>query len=68
MKVYQGECECWTDNVSEQNIQTHLAAGDQFAGEAEMLRRWKESEEIPRGAKWLRFDDKTGADVYEWEA
>lgn len=68
MIIYQSEATCWTANVLRQNIETHISAGDQYAGEAEILRRWAATDDIPSGARLVGRDRDTGADIWDWEA
>lgn len=64
MIIYQGECSAWTRHVKQQNAESHIAANDQYAGEATALREWCKLEDIPADAKFM--GRKHGADVYRW--
>jgi len=70
MIIYQGENSAWTRNVERQNIETHIAARDGYADEAEVLRDWCALDDVPPDAKfmWREKCDRRDreADVYQW--
>ena len=65
-RIYQSESGCRTSRVRAQDIESQIKAGGPLAGEAEALRAWRESVEIPAGARLIRRNAKTGEDCYEW--
>ena len=48
LRIYQNEGSLpFTRRVDYANVETHIRANDQFAGEAELLSAFRDSEEVP---------------------
>ncbi len=64
IRIYTPEGQTpFTRRVRLQNVETHIAARDRHASEAEMLREFAESSDVPKtlcGGAWRRHSE--GAD------
>ena len=62
VRIYVNECGTFTDHVLSQDIDNHILANDQHAGEASVLKAFLGSDGIPSWAQLVGH--KAGGKVY----